>query len=260
MPERAFVEQFAGYTEWENAVANMITEDGEPLESFFVEKQMRILVDALLNSWQPAPFEDALDEPRPFIAAANVGIFTTPFQPAIVPDMFLSLDVEQQPENNSKESHSYCFWVHEKPPEVVVEIIFDKRGGELNEKMNRYGRMNIRYYVTFDPRGVYDVPLVRVYERTIGWRYRLRDDLALPDIGLTLELWRGEYQGMDEEFLRWCDGNGNLILTGTERAAAEMQRANAETQRANAEAEARRLAEAEIEKLRAELARLRGDG
>ena len=280
----ALAEEFPG---WEEAVKNMVTEDHEPVESFFVEKQMRILVDALLSSWQPQPFEDAPEEPRPFIAACNVGIFTTPYQPAVVPDMFLSLDVKQEAEDNSKESHSYCLWIHEKPPEVVVEIISDKRGDEFGAKMNRYGRMGVRYYVTFDPRGVYDEPFVRVYERSIGWRYRLREDLTLPEMGLSLTLWRGEYQGMNEEFLRWCDLQGNLILTGKELAQAEMQRANTEMQRANAEAqranaeaqranaeaqranaamqragaeaEARRQAEAEVERLKAELARLRGE-
>lgn len=259
---------------WETAVNNMITEDDEPVESFFVERQMRLLVDQLLSSWQPVPFTDAPNEARSFIAAANVGIFTSPYQPAIVPDMFLSLDVEQDAESNSKESHSYCLWVHEKAPEVVVEIISDKRGGELDAKMNRYGRMNVDYYVTFDPRGVYEQPFIRVYERTIGWRYRLCQDLMLPNIGLSLSLWRGEYQGMNEEWLRWLDANENLILTGAERANAETLRANTETtranretvranteaerakteaERANTEAAARRLAEAEVEHLKAEL-------
>lgn len=228
---------------WKTAVENMITEMEEPLESFFIEKQMRILVDALLSSWQPEPFPEAPIEERPFIAAANVGIFKSPYEPSIVPDMFLSFDVEQTADYDSKESHSYCLWVHGKEPEAVVEIISDKRGREFGEKMNRYGRMNVQYYVTFDPREIYDAPFVRVYERTIGWRYRLREDLMLPNVGLSLKLWSGEYQGMNEEWLRWHDANGNLILTGAERA--------------DAEAAARQEAEAEIERLKAELNRLR---
>ncbi|MBC7824136.1 MAG: Uma2 family endonuclease, partial [Candidatus Parcubacteria bacterium] len=36
-------------------------------------------------------------------------------------------------------------------------------------------------------------------------------------------------------WLRWCDRDGQIILTGAERADAERQRADAERQRADAE-------------------------
>lgn len=257
-------EDAAEIAAWENAIANMVTETDEPVESFFIEKQMRILVDALLSSWQPSPSENAPDEPRPFIAACNVGVFTDPRQPVIVPDMFLSLDVEQLAESNSKESHSYCYWVYNKPLDAVVEIISDKRGDELNNKMGRYGRMNVRYYVTFDPREIYGDPIIRVYERTVGANYKLREDWVLPEIDLSVGLWRGSYQGLNEPFLRWFDRFGNLILTGaelaeSEREKAQIEREKAQIERDNTRAERERAdaAENELAKLRAELEALR---
>jgi Uma2 family endonuclease len=246
MPQRAFVEEFQDYSEWTMAVQSMVTEDDKPVENSFVEKQMRLLVESLYASWQPAPFEDAPSEKRSFWAAANVGVFASPFFPAIVPDVFLSLDVTA-PEGDftEKENRSYCLWNYDgKAPDVVIELISDKRGKEFDEKMESYGRMKVDYYITFDPLERYEEPFLRVYERTFAWRYRLREDFSLSNIGLKLVLWQGEYKGMSANWLRWTDKNGNLLLTGLERASVE--------------AEARRQAEAEIERLRAELAQLRG--
>lgn len=223
--------------DWETAIQNMITEDDEPVDNRFTEKQMRLLVEPLYASWQPQPFEDAPGERREFIAAANVGIFTSPYQPPIVPDMFLSLDVETIGDLAEKENRSYCLWIHEKEPEAVLEIVSDKRGGEFDEKMRRYGRMGVRYYVVFDPFQIYDAPHLRIYERAIGWRYRLRDDFKLPEIGLNLQMWRGKFENAKEDWLRWCDNAGNLILTGKERAEAETERTETAIERAGQLAE-----------------------
>jgi hypothetical protein len=77
---------------------------------------------------------------------------------------------------------------------------------------------------------------LRVYELGFGKRYRRRDDYQLPEVGLSLKLWRGVFEGVTDVWLRWCGAQGKLIPTGAERAAR---------------------AEAEAERLRAELARLR---
>jgi len=66
---------------------HLITEDDTPVDNFFSEKQQRLLTEPLYSSW-PGPGED-----RPFLVAANVGVFYSISEPAIVPDIFLSLDV-----------------------------------------------------------------------------------------------------------------------------------------------------------------------
>ena len=103
---------------------------------------------------------------------------------------------------------------------------------------------------------------MRVYEREISRpRYRLRADLKLPDINLNLTVWKGEYQAMNHDWLRWTDADGNLILTGQERAEAE--RAQAEFEHARAEQESQRAederARAEEETRRAEFERTRAE-
>jgi Uma2 family endonuclease len=230
--------------DWETAVRQMVTEDDESVDNRFTEKQMRLLVEPLYSSWQPAPFPDAPDEPREFVAAANVGIFTSPYQPPVVPDAFLSVDTATTGDLAEKENRSYCLWIHEKEPEVVIEIVSDKRGGEFAEKMRRYGKMGVKYYVIFDPFQIYDAPYLRIYERSFAWRYRLREDTAVPEVGLRLQMWRGVFEQAEENWLRWHDAEGNLIMTGAERAAQSDARATqADERAAQSDARATRLAE-----------------
>jgi hypothetical protein len=54
-------------------------------------------------------------------------------------------------------------------------------------------------------------------------------------LGVELGLWQGEYQNAELPWLRWWDLQGNLLLTGEERAEQEHQRAEQERQRAEQE-------------------------
>ena len=67
-----------------------------------------------------------------------------------------------------------------------------------------------------------------------------RGHYAIGPIGVELGLWQGSYQNQTLLWLRWWDSDGNLLLTGTERAGVEQQRAAVEQQRADTEAQARR--------------------
>ena len=69
----------------------------------------------------------------------------------------------------------------------------------------------------------------------------------MPELGLGLGLWQGEYQGVERLWLRWYDANGNWILT-----EAEQERQRAEDAESRAE-----QAEARLESL---LQRLRESG
>jgi Uma2 family endonuclease len=253
---------------------NLVTEDDVPVDNLFSAKQRRLLVEPLYSSWQP-PAAEGSTEPRIFLADSDVGIFSSPRQPPIAPDMFLSLDVEPNPEYFSDQHRAYFMWEFDKAPEVAVEIVSNRKGKEMDAKMQRYARLGIAYYVVFDPEKHLRGDVLQVMELTLGGRrYHRRQDFQLHEIGLSLQLWHGNFEGTTAEWLRWCDVNGNLIPTGaeranaearradaeTQRADAETQRANSEAQRANAEAEARQKAEAELEALRGELQRLQGKG
>lgn len=231
-------------------VQNIITEDDEPVDNIYSAKQQRLLVRPLYSSWQPLKTEDAPDEKRKFIADSNVGIFFSVHRPPLVPDMFLSLDVEVHEDWYAKEHRSYFVWEFDKVPEVVVEIVSNKVGKEIDKKLKDYAKWCIIYSVLFDPLQYLGEEVLRVYELGFGKRYRLRKDFLLPEVGLSLKLWRGEFEGKEAEWLRWCDTDGNIIPTGAERA----KEAEAQIQ---TETTARKAAEAELEKLRTELQKLK---
>ncbi len=233
---------------------SLVTEDDTPVDNFFSAKQRRLLVEPLYSSWQPPPLEDE-DEPisptpRKFLVDTDVGIFTSPYKPPIVPDMFLSLDVETNPEYFSDEHRAYFVWEFEKIPEVAVEIVSNRKGNEMHGKLRRYAHLGVTYYVVLDPFLVLGDEKLYVYELGFGRRYRPRRDLVLPNVGLSLQLWRGDFEGATDEWLRWCDMDGNLIPTGAERAKTAESLLATETERTNA-------MESELERLRAELQRLK---
>ncbi len=252
------------------AINNLVTEDDEPVDNPFSEKQQRLLTEVLYPGWTPPPDEEHQSGPREFWAAANVGLFPSIHQTPLAPDVFLSLDVS--PPENWHENRSYFFWEYGKGPEVVIEIVSNRKGGELGNKHYRYARMGVTYYVVFDPklRLPDNDQVLRVFTLQNGV-YRESEDHYLPLTGLGLALWQGVYEKKEDTYLRWCDRDGNLLPTGAERTALEAERAEREAERAAQawqraslaedraarEAEARQQAESELERLREELARLR---
>ena len=82
----------------------LITEDDTPVDNFASAKQ-RLSVGSLYSSLQN----------QTLLAAANVGIYHTDGEPPIVPDIFLSLDV-QVPQNWwEKQNRCYMVWRFGKP-------------------------------------------------------------------------------------------------------------------------------------------------
>jgi Uma2 family endonuclease len=220
-------------------VDDLVTEDDTPVDNWFSEKQQRLLTEPLYSSWR-GPLSET-GEPRSFVAAANVGLFFARNKPPLVPDVFLSLDVEI-PENwHEKRHRSYFFWEFGKAPEIVIEIVSNREGGEDTNKLREYGRIAVGYYVIFDPLRQLSDEVLRVYELTFR-RYRQRPDFRLPELDLSLTLWNGVYEDKPGEWLRWCDASGNLIPTGAERAErAEERAATAEERAARLAAKLREL-------------------
>jgi Putative restriction endonuclease len=209
-------------------IQGLITEDDTPVDNMASEKQQRLLTEALYSSW------DGPGAGRPFLAAANVGVFALARNPAIVPDVFLSLDVEVPHDWWQKEHRSYLLWEFGKPPDVVIEIVSNTEGGEAYEKRQKYARMRVSYYVIYDPLRQVMPDVLTIY-RLSGTDYERQSNSRFPDIGLGVTLWDGTYEGKTDTWLRWTVTDGNLILTGKEQAEQERQRAEQERQRAEQE-------------------------
>lgn len=192
-------------------IDKLVTEDDIPVDNIFSEKQQRLLTDSLYSSWA-GPGED-----RPFVTMANVGMFYATTQQAVVPDVLVSLDVVHPEDVWEKRHRSYFIWEYGKPPEVVIEIVSNKVGGELEYKKQLYARLGIAYYVVFDPEQQLSESRLQIFHlRNMG--YVLVDEPELPGMGLGLNLWEGDFQGLHAEWLRWLDEKGNILLTGSERA------------------------------------------
>jgi len=209
-------------------IQGLVTEDDTPVDNMPSEKHQRLLTEALYSSW------DGPGAGRPFLAAANVGVFALARNPAIVPDVFLSLDVEVPHDWWQKEHRSYLLWEFGKPPDVVIEVVSNTVGGEADEKRQKYARMRVIYYVIYDPLRQVMPDVLTIY-RLSGMGYERQSSPRFPDIGLGVTLWGGTYEGKTDTWLRWTDADGNLILTGKERAEQEHQRAEQERQRAEQE-------------------------
>ncbi len=199
-------------------VSHLVTEDETPVDGIFSEKQMRLLTESLYTSW-PGPGDG-----RSYLAMANVGLFFSVHEPPLVPDVLVSLDVRAPLDPFPKENRSYFIWLYGKPPDVVVEIVSNRKGKELGDKLLDYARGGVSYYVVYDPDGELGSQPLHVYARQIS-RLAAIEAMWLAEVGLGLTLWTGEYEGMHATWLRWCDQEGRLHATGAEKAEQERQRA-----------------------------------
>jgi hypothetical protein len=97
--------------------------------------------------------------------------------------------------------------------------------------------------------------VLRVYALHPGNAAELQD-VWLPGVELGLLLWQGKFEDREDTWLRWCDREGQMLLTGAERAEQEHQRAEQEHQRAEQERVMRQQAQEQAERLAARLREL----
>jgi len=143
------------------------------------------------------------------------------------------------------ERRIYKLWEEGQQPAVVFEIT--SRGTRLEDlgtKRVLYAMLGVREYFLYDPLGEYLQPPLLGYRLQEGEYQRMplggEGELASQELGLEL---------------RVEDGRLRLVIPAT---GARML-TPAEAYAAHRAAAARRAAEAEVERLRAELARLRGE-
>ena len=223
-----------------------ITEDDEPVDNLFSERQQRLLPESLYASWE---------RDKPFLALSNVGIYETNPTTPIVPDVLLSLDVKPAENIWEKKHRCYFMSIFGKPPELVIEIVSNKVGKERKHKRLRYQNMGVKYYIIYDPG-------LHIYKTSLH-AYQLKNHkyVSLPSnhirnkrlwfddlkIGITIQ--QGNYEDLSAEWLRWYDSNGKILQTGTEKAEIEKKRA--EKTELKLKAEKKRAEKTEL-KLKAE--------
>jgi len=228
---------------------SLVTEDDEPVDGLFSERQMRLLTDALYTSWN-------ID--RKFVACANVGIYGDPPTVPIVPDVLLSMDVKPAENIWKKKHRCYMIDVFGKPPEVVIEVVSNNVGKERTSKFKTYASLGIKYYVIFDPEGHIFKTNLHAYQLISGkyvafpWKQVQKKGIWFSDLQLGMKTQKGLYQSFELEWLVWFNQEGEVLLAGEQKARIEQKRADAEAKRAKAEAE---RANTEAERAKAEAKR-----
>jgi len=213
-------------------VSHLVTEDDTPVDNLIQEKLQRFLVHCLYSS---------LKLGIPFLAAADLGLFYGINQTeSLAPDVLLSLDVSVPEDWSEQRKRSYFIWEFGKPPDAIVEIVSNKKGGELSDKLQKYAQIGVAYYVVFDPLEQLSSEILQVYV-LYGRSYQRLQDAWLESVGLGLTVWEGEFEGKYyHRWLRWCNRDGSLLLTGDERAKQAEEQLEQERQQAEEQLEQER--------------------
>jgi len=203
-------------------ISHIVIEDDTPVDNFQSAKQQRLLVEPLYASWSPG---------QPFIADSNIWLFYALKQDPLVPDAFLSLNLQMPSDWSQKQNRSYFVWELGKVPEVCIEIVSNRKGNELNSKKGDYARIGAIYYVVFDPlqqiqrEEELNGNLLKIWVLREGQYVEMSEPFWLQTVGLGLTIWNGEFEGQESTWLRWCDREGQIIPTGAEGREIERQRA-----------------------------------
>ena len=224
--------------------AELPDSDDTPVDNELQNLVPNLLASTLALAW--AARED-------WFFGVDMGIYFAPKQPAIVPDGFLSLDVERFV-NPPQGRLSYVLWEENNiVPCLALEVVSKTYGGEYERKRERYIDLGIRYYAMYSPvqRQRRDRDPLEVYELVNGEYQRMRGEpVWLPEIGLGLGRESGRYNGWEREWLYWDDESGKRLLTPEDNAeqakaaAIQAQTAaiQAQTAATQSEAKAARLA------------------
>jgi len=194
--------------------------DGTFVKNWQEHPQSILLTDSI------QPVLKKLHPDGQYFIGQDLGIYWRITEPpekgAEAPDWFYVPNVP--PSLNGKTRRSYVLWQEFIAPSIVLEFV-SGNGAEERDKTPWKGKFWIYEQVIRTPfYGIYEVnkASIEVYE-LIGGQYQLlaaneRGHYPITSMGVELGLWQSEYLAMDLPWLRWWDLQGNLLLTGEERA------------------------------------------
>ena len=238
--------------------------DGTFVKNFQEHPQSILLTDSI------TPILETIHADGNYCIGQDSGIYwrlTDPLEKgAEAPDWFYVPNVPPTLDGQSR--RSYVMWQEFVAPLIVLEFVSGNGAEERNrtpllrtdKQETKPGKFWV-YENAIRPAfyGIYEVrkASVEVYS-LIQNRYELvaandRGHYPIPQLGVELGIWQGSYQNMELPWLRWWDSQGNLLLSGAERAEEERQRADREQEIAQQERQRADRAEDELEQLRAQL-------
>jgi Uma2 family endonuclease len=239
--------------------ADLIFDDGEPLESYRHRIAMNVLIDSLEEAWSGR---------KDFFTGGNMFLYYDPAQARNRnfrgPDFLAVLNVDK-----TKIRKGWVVWEeNNRYPDIIVELMSPSTAEvDKTTKKEIYCRIfKTREYFIFDP-----------YEPNSLQGWRLNQNLDYEDLipneqgwlwSSVLAMWLGTWSGIVKEpaiWLRFYDRWGNLQLLPDEaaRIQVEQQRQIVEQEQQRAEQEQQRAEQerqrAEQEQQRAEQEQQRAD-
>ncbi|MGC1197011.1 MAG: Uma2 family endonuclease [Geitlerinemataceae cyanobacterium] len=177
------------------------------------------------------------------------------------PDWFLVLNVPRLYEGTDLR-RSYVVWQEGQSPYIVVEFLSPGTDGEdLGRFYREDGNESPEVKVANASPGIRPKPpgKLEVYERYLrvphyivysrytqqlryfkleGGVYQEKQiqpenpRIWLADLEVGLGIWQGEFEEVPSHWLRWCDGEGNWLLTDTEQERLEKEQAQTQLRQA----------------------------
>lgn len=209
--------------------------DGTFVKNFQEHPQSILITDSLL------PVLQQLHPDGQYCIGQDSGIYWNltdpPERGAEAPDWFYVPNVSPLAPDGLVR-RSYVFWKEHVAPLIVLEFA-SGNGSEERDCTPITGKFWVHEQVIRPAfYAIYEVEkaAVEVYRMAMG-RYQLmhpniRGHYPIVPLGVELGIWQNRYQNLELPWLRWWDADGNLLLTGAERAEQEHVRAEREHQRA----------------------------
>jgi Uma2 family endonuclease len=214
-------------------IDELITDDGEPMETNRHRQQMNLLIEILEHHWRDRT--DTFVSGNMFVYFSLAQVRKNQFRG---PDFFAVTGTEKG------DRKAWVTWLEGgKLPDVVIELLSESTAAnDRGEKKRLYEQVwRLPEYFLFDP---WTGELEGYRMATHGFVPIAREEsgrLPSTQLGLELGVWRGEVAGTSADWLRWFSQTGELLPMKDEIIQAEIARAEAET--ARAEDLARQLAD-----------------